>query len=188
MSDPISPLNGASASGIAQLREAGLTGMITLRGDLADGTLAGAVKILSGHSVPSAGQGHISDTHGVFWMSPDELLILCPYAGVTDHVHRLGVALEGAHHLVANVSDARALFELSGPRAREVLAKLVPVDLAPGQFGPGMFRRTRMAQIPAAFWMTGPETFRIVTFRSVAQYAFDVLRTAAMPGSEVDAF
>jgi sarcosine oxidase subunit gamma len=68
------------------------------------------------------------------------------------------------------------------------MAKLCPVDLAPGSFGPGQIRRTRLAQVPAALWMDSDDSFRIVCFRSVAQYVFDVLRTAANSQSAVGAF
>ena len=84
-----------------------------------------------------------------------------------------------------NVSDARAVFRIKGPNTREVLAKLAPVDLSPQAFGPGMIRRTRLAQVPAAFWMEDTDTAQLVCFRSVAQYVFDLLKTAAQPGSEV---
>jgi sarcosine oxidase subunit gamma len=62
------------------------------------------------------------------------------------------------------------------------------VDMAPGAFGPGQFRRTRLAQIPAAIWMQDEGVMQIVCFRSVAQYAFDLLKNAATPGSEVGLF
>ncbi|MEO0937080.1 MAG: sarcosine oxidase subunit gamma family protein [Pseudomonadota bacterium] len=188
MADPVSPLNGASASGIAEVREIGLQGMITLRGDLSHARVAGAAKGASGQDMPGPGAANMDGARGVAWMSPDEALVLCPYADVAAALKKMHAALEGSHALAVNVSDARAVFELSGPRAREVLAKLCPVDLAPDRFTSGMFRRTRMAQIPAAFWLHGPDTFRIVTFRSTAQYALDVLGAAAMPGSEVDLF
>ena len=53
---------------------------------------------------------------------------------------------------------------------------------------PGMFRRTRMAQVPAAFWMVDDQTFQIVSFRSVADYVFSLLKVAAQPGSGVNFF
>jgi sarcosine oxidase subunit gamma len=68
------------------------------------------------------------------------------------------------------------------------MAKVAPVDLAPAQFTAGTIRRTRIAQVPAAFWMPQDDVFRVVCFRSVAQYVFDVLSVAAQPGSEVNAF
>jgi sarcosine oxidase subunit gamma len=48
-----------------------------------------------------------------------------------------------------------------------------------------MFRRTRMAQVPAALWLADPETFQVICFRSHARYVFDLLCVAAQEGSEV---
>lgn len=186
MSDPVTALRGASASnGIATVTELGPMGMITLRGDLSLRKMRTLVTKTTGAAFPDVRRVEMADTSGSAWMSPDELLVMCAYADVADTVARMATALDGAHALVANVSDARAVFEVSGPHARDVLAKLAPVDLDPTQFTPGMFRRTRLAQVAAAFWMTDDQTFRIVCFRSVAQYVFDLLSVAAQPGSEV---
>jgi sarcosine oxidase subunit gamma len=46
-------------------------------------------------------------------------------------------------------------------------------------FPAGEIRRTRLAQIAAAFWMPQEGTVELVCFRSVAQYAFDLLTQAA---------
>ncbi|MEO9629184.1 MAG: sarcosine oxidase subunit gamma, partial [Sulfitobacter sp.] len=51
-----------------------------------------------------------------------------------------------------------------------------------------MFRRTRMGQVPAAFWLREDGVFEVICFRSVAQYMFDLLSVAAQPGSEVGHF
>lgn len=51
-----------------------------------------------------------------------------------------------------------------------------------------MFRRTRLAQVPAALRMVDDETFEVICFRSVAQYVFDLLKVAGQPGSEVGFF
>jgi sarcosine oxidase subunit gamma len=64
-----------------------------------------------------------------------------------------------------------------------VLAKGAPVDLAPAAFGVGDFRRTRLGQVAAAFWMPAPDTFELMCFRSVAGYVADWLANAARPGS-----
>ncbi len=188
MSDATSALPGAQFDGLARVSETGLQGMITLRGDLGSKPLKAAAKSVTGLDLPEPTRITTSDTHGIGWMSPDELLILCPHAEVATHLGTIAKALTKQHHLAVDVSDARALFRVCGPAAREVLAKLCPVDLAPGAFTPGMFRRTRMAQIPAAFWIGDDACFRIICFRSVAQYAFGVLKAAAQPGSEVGCF
>ena len=63
-------------------------------------------------------------------MSTDELLVLVPYAEVEAKLAAMTNALSGTHALAVNVSDARAVFRVSGPVAREVLGKLAPVDLS----------------------------------------------------------
>ncbi len=188
MSEPVSALNRASFDGIAQVQELGLHGMITLRGDLSAKPVRSAATKATGAAMPDANAITVKGEAGLCWMSPDELLVLCPYGAVAGTLAQMQGALAGSHALAVNVSDARALFRVSGGSAREVLAKLCPVDLSPGAFQPGMFRRTRMAQVPAAFWMVDDQTFRIVCFRSVAQYVFDLLKAAAQPGSEVGHF
>ena len=139
----------------------------------------------TGTDMPGPREVVSSGDHAICWMSPDELLVLCPYDAVGKTLAKMHKALGETHALAVDVSDARAVFRVSGPHAREVLAKLAPVDLSTAAFGQDDFRRTRLAQVPAAFWMRDAETFEIICFRSVAQYVHDLLTTAAQTGSEV---
>ncbi|THH38242.1 sarcosine oxidase subunit gamma [Aliishimia ponticola] len=189
MSEPVSALGGVTwADGIAQIAEIGPQGMITLRGDFDDPEFRVAVKNAVGLDMPGQRAVQMSGENTLCWMSPDELLVLCPYGDVAAMLAALTSALAGHHALAVNVSDARAVFRVTGPYAREIMAKLTPADLAPDAFKTGMFRRTRMAQVPAAFFLRETDSFEIVCFRSVAQYMFDLLKTAAQPGSEVGYF
>jgi len=189
MSNAVSALNGVTWSGgIAIVSEVPLQGMITLRGALADPKVRKVVKEVAATDVPDPRRANVTDQGGVCWMSPDELLVLCAYDTVGSNVEKMRAALGNTHSLCVDVSDARAVFDVSGPHAREVLAKLTPVDLAPDQFTTGMFRRTRMAQVPAAFWLHEADRFRIICFRSQAQYVFDLLTVASQRGSSVDFF
>jgi sarcosine oxidase subunit gamma len=189
MSEPVTALGGARyQGGIATVTELTPPGMITLRGDLENKTLKKAAVAAGGVNMPDPLHCTTQGERGIAWMSPDELLIMCARAEVSDKLSDLRGKLAKQHALAVDVSDMRAMFEISGPHAREVMAKLAPVDLHPSVFIPGMFRRTRLAQIPAAFWMPEEQTFRVICFRSVAQYAFDLLQTAAQPGSEVHLF
>ncbi|WP_299826792.1 sarcosine oxidase subunit gamma [uncultured Roseobacter sp.] len=186
MSEPVTALGGASSTdGIAMVSECALQGMITLRGDLSASAFKKAATSASGVAMPEQGMATVEENRGLCWMSPDELLLLCPYDAVGGTLAKVHKTLAKSHALAVNVSDARAMFRVSGTGAREVMAKLCPVDLAPDQFTPGMFRRTRMAQVPAAFWMPEEEVFKIICFRSQAQYVFDLLTVAAQPGSSV---
>lgn len=186
ISTSVTALNGAICDGgIAAIAEVPLQGMITLRGDLSAPAVQKAATLLSAGDMPGPGQARIAGDTGVAWMSPDEALVLCPYSDVSDVLTGMQQALGKAHGLVVNVSDARACFRISGPHAREVMAKLCPVDLSPAAFTRGMFRRTRMAQVPAAFWLCAEDCFQVICFRSQARYVFDLLNVAAQQGSEV---
>ncbi|QGX98787.1 sarcosine oxidase subunit gamma [Roseovarius faecimaris] len=188
MSEAVAPLNGAKYEGFVSLRAMGLQGMITLRGDLSDAKLKKAVKAATGQAVPAQRKIAHEGESGVAWMSPDELLLFVPYAEVDAKLTELHEALAGTHFLAVNVSDARAMFHLDGAGVREVMAKISPVDMSAAAFGPGDFRRSRMAQVPAAFWMPTDTSVQVVCFRSVSDYAFNLLKTSAEPGGEVGYF
>jgi len=189
MSNLVSALDKATdSSGIAVIEEMGLQGMITLRGDLSAESVKIAATSVTGVEMPAQNMANHAGASGICWMSTDELLILCPYDGVADTLAKMHKLLGDTHSLAVDVSDARACLQVSGPNAREVMAKLAPVDLAPEGFSVGMFRRTRLAQVAAAFWIVDAQTFQIVCFRSNAQYVFDVLNVAAQSGSEVGFF
>lgn len=188
MSEAVLALGGARSQGYVAVEEIGPQGMITLRGDLSSKALATAVKSAAGAPVPAQRVAETSGETGVLWMSPDELLVLCPYAKAVSVSGDMSAALAGEHALVANVSDARAMFRVHGAEVREVIAKLAPVDMSPEAMPVGQVRRTRFAQVAAAFWLSDDETAHVICFRSVAQYMFDLLSTVSVEGSEVGYF
>lgn len=183
MSNAVSALQGKTYAGFATVTEAGLQGMITLRGDLKSAKLKKAVKAAAGVDVPAARRIAMNGEKGAGWMSPDELLILVPYGEARATVEALSKALDGEHHLVADVSDARAMFRVKGARADQVLMKLCPVDLP--SLAEGELRRTRAAQVAAALWKSDKDEFTLVSFRSVAAYVFGALESSARAGSEI---
>lgn len=183
MSNLVSALNGVKAKGFAEVSELGLSGMITLRGDLASKEMAKAIKDAIGAKVPSTRKVSFGDKGSVAWMSPDELLVLVDYSAAGEAKAALEAALASQHFLAEVVSDARAHFRISGDAAHEALSKVMPVDF--GAFEAGDFRRSRLSQVAAAVWKTESGDFELVCFRSVARYVFDVLKTAAAEGSQV---
>ncbi len=186
MSDLVkSALPGARAEGPVTVEEMGLQGMISLRADFS--AAGAAITQVTGAAMPgprsiSAGQGC-----QVAWMSPDELLILCDHARADAMVSDLTAALSGQHHLAVNVSDARALFRVSGPAGglRDTLAKITPADMSASALAPGEMRRTRLQQVAGAIWFETETEARLICFRSVAAYIFDLLAMSARPGGEV---
>jgi len=190
MYEAVSAVAGASASGFVDVTEAGLVGMVTIRGDLGNAAFANAIGSVTHCGMPERRGSIAGDADQVLWMSPDELLLVCAHDEVEARVEALGAALSGQHHLVANVSDARAVFHLTGTGAavREALAKSTPADVRTAVLPVGEVRRTRFAQVPAAVWFDSEEKATVVCFRSVGGYVFDLLQTAAKSGSEVGYF
>ncbi len=177
---------GAVYQGFVTIREAGLQGMITLRGDLGAKPVIAALRAETGCTVPAQRRVSSSDICQAAWMSPDEVMILCSHDKAADIAYRLTAALDGSFATVAVVSDARAVFTLEGAGWRDALAKICPVDFS--ALAEGDIRRTRAAQVAAAIWVSGENEATLVCFRSVADYMFELLSTVSALGTEPDLY
>ena len=181
MSEPASALGHAAFEGFANVKEIGPLGMLSLRAQPDLPGLEAALAAL-GLTRPEPRRIVVSGARSCGWMSPDEYLIVLPYGEAGPAMATLDQNLTGTHHLVANVSDARAVFRIEGEKAVQVLTKLMPVDFA--TLAPGELRRSRAAQVAAAVWVQDGG-FTLVCFRSAAGYVFRLLEHSAGPGSEL---
>lgn len=181
MRDPVAPLGNASFDGFCKIKEIGPLGMISLRAKPDVAELAKAVRAAVGTKVPAQRRVEIAGANACGWMSPDEYILILPYAETGAAMAAIAKEMGAAHHLAAVVSDARAVFRVEGDKADQVLAKLCPVDFE--TLAEGELRRTRAAQVAAAFWKDG-NGFTVVCFRSVASYMMGLLTHSAIPGSE----
>lgn len=185
MSDLRTALGGARFDGYLLVHEADPRGMIQLRADLGADAVADAVHRATGAALPQPLGRSMGEGATVLWMSPDELLVQVPLDAVPKVLGDLEDGLRDHHHLVLDVSAMRTEIRLEGAAVREVLAKVVPLDMA--ALEPGTVRRTRLAQVAAAVWLEDAETAHVLCFRSVATYVFDVLATSARKGGEIGA-
>ena len=183
MSKAVSALQGAVFKGSVTIKDTGLQGMITLRGDLSSEALAKAVKAATGVMMPKMGGINSGANGSTAWMSPDELLLLVDHAKADATVAKLDKVLAGSHILAVNVSDARAIFSIEGTGIRDVLAKGSPANLSADAFKIGEMRRTRLGQLPVAFWLSSEKRASVICFRSVGEHVFNGLKTAAQKGA-----
>lgn len=153
-------------------------GMVTIRADLA--RAGDAVAEAAGLAVPEATRITTDGSRSLGWMSPDELLLVLPAAETAEAIAALTDALAAEHALVADVSDARAVFDVTGPLADDVIRKLAPADLE--ALPADGLRRSRAAQTAAAFWRI-EGGFRLIGFRSTGDYLQLILENAALPGT-----
>ena len=186
MSDAATPLGQARYDGYVTIREDTPRDMIQLKCDLDDPALADALVRVTGAGLPARLGLSMSDTGSAAWMAPDELLLSVPRGHGAATLAALADALQGRHHLALDVSDMRAAIRLDGAAVREVLAKVTPVDMA--TLPVGTVRRTRVGQVAAALWLSGPDTGHVICFRSVGRYVFDLLSASARRGGEIGIF
>ncbi|TCP62005.1 sarcosine oxidase subunit gamma [Rhodovulum bhavnagarense] len=178
----------ARSQGLARIEAVAGRGMITLKGDMDSRRFKNVLAKALDLPLPDPLRCAFEGARGIGWMAPDEVLIFVPGAEVPEALAALRDKIGDDHITAVDVSDARAQFRLTGPGAREVLAKLSPVDFAPARFVPGTFRRTRLAQVPVAVWQKDADRFGLVCFRSVGGYVAGLLANAAAPGAEVGYF
>lgn len=75
----------------------------------------------------------------------------------------------GAHAALTEQSDSSLVFDLSGQRIRETLAKGLAIDLDPAVFRVGDAATTAVAHIGVTFWqVTEAPAFRFLVARSYA--------------------
>lgn len=168
------------ADALAQVARVEGLGMITIRADLV--RAGDAIAEAAGLAIPGTARIITDGLRSLGWMSPDELLLILPVAEVAGAVAALEQALAGEPALVADMSDARTIFDLTGPHAADVVAKLSPADL--DTLPADGLRRSRAGQTAAAFWRI-KGGFRLIGFRSTADYLDLILQNAALPGSQL---
>lgn len=104
---------------------------------------------------------------------PSQVWIIGPEEDETPH------RLQGLC-AVTPLSSSRVRIALQGPPAREVLAKLMPIDVHPSVFTPGRFVLTGLHHTPVTVHCTGVNAFDIYVMRTFALNVWDVVTDAAL--------
>jgi sarcosine oxidase subunit gamma len=124
----------------------------------------------------SAGGIAFAGTGPAFWLASQE-------RGGNEFAAALhGVV--GAFAAVTDQSDGYAVLRLAGPKVRDTLAKLAPIDVHPRAFKPGDVASTVISHAGATFWRLeddadGTPVFEIALFRSLAASFWRALAEAA---------
>ena len=168
-------ISAVRVPGVVALRDSGFFGQIDLRGDAADSSFVAETRQVLGLDLPTA--ANTASTNGdraALWLSPDQWLILVPFATRAQTIDELKRALAGRHVSITDVSANRTILELSGSKAREVLAKGCGLDLHPRAFKAGQCAQTVVARSQAVIWQTDETpTYRVLVRPSFAAYLTD---------------
>jgi sarcosine oxidase subunit gamma len=187
----LAPTTGLETQ-VAALRKSAATGAgvtLSLRQDLAIASviarkgmhdvLADRVRTAYGLSLPGplarAGAGSVA----FVWTAPDQWLATSERTDPAPFEATLRTALS-ASASVSNQSDGRTIVRVGGPKAREALAKGVPLDLHPDAFKPGHAASTMVAHIGVTFWQLDDRpSYEFAVFRSFAVAFWDFLVEAS---------
>jgi sarcosine oxidase subunit gamma len=152
----------AERSGFALVLAAGLDPSFEKKLAEAVGPLPAAVGIAVEHAART-----------VMRVGPSHFWIVGPEAeGLSDEL--------GGSGALTSLSHSRTRIAIEGGPARNVLAKLVPIDLDPAAFGPGRFAMTGLHHTPVTLHCTGEESFDLYVMRSFALDLWEVVTDAAL--------
>jgi sarcosine oxidase subunit gamma len=141
--------------------------------------LAALVRQTCGVDLPAGPKRIAAGPLAFVGMGPGQCLAVEQGGDALTFASRLGKAF-GAAASISDQSDSRAVLRLSGPRARNVLAKGLAIDLHPRVFGPGDAALSSIALIGAHLWqLDDAPTYEISVFRSMAGSFADFLWSSA---------
>jgi methylglutamate dehydrogenase subunit D len=115
----------------------------------------------------------------VFRTGPEQFWIVGPGERLVVEA-AIRAAVPASSGVVTSLSHCRARLFIEGPRARDMLAKEIAVDLDPGVFGVDRFALTGFDHTPVLLHRTGAERYEIYALRTFALTVWERLADAAM--------
>src|SRR4029079_10143920 len=172
-------LNGAKARVICVERP--FLGHINLRGDAEDARFVASVAGVVGAAVPLAPSTVArGGDNVVYWLCPNEWLIVTPAEREDVIARELRTALVGLFAAVTEISGGQTVVTLRGDAVRELLAKGCPLDLHSRVFGVDRCAQSHLAKAPILVRQVDEvPSFEIVVRRSFADYLWTWLEDAA---------
>lgn len=127
--------------------------------------VSAALEEAIGAAFPAPNTTTEGDGARAIWVGPDQALVFGPQ-------------VSPPHAAVADQSDGWAVFVLEGAAARDVLARLTPIDLRDARFRQGHTARTLLGHMTASLTRLGADSYEIVVFRSMARTAVHEISVA----------
>ena len=165
-----------------RIEEMAFLGYLNLRARSDDtGLLAATLKVLGCEPPTAANTVVDSGDYRIYWLGPDEWLVVTP-AGQQDRVKKeLLAALGGVFCSVVDNSSGLTMLHVTGDNAAALLATDCPFDLHPREFKPGQCAQTRLAKAGMTVSpLADGAGFEVIIRRSFADYLLLWLQDAAI--------
>lgn len=168
----------AGQSGVAaKIVECGLATLIAGRGSVE--ALSSAFIAETGHGLPQGPAAIASGGLTVIGTGPGRWMVASDDLAGEALLERLETIIS-AHGSVTDQSDASVVCELTGPKLRDALMKMVLIDIDPKVFKPGSAVTTQIALISATLWQIDhAPTFRCLVARSYREAFIRALSVSA---------
>ena len=174
----------ALAGECATIGEGPPLAQISVRGDPDDPVFGDTVSSVVGCDLPRQANTVSRQTAGprsIMWLAPNEWLIIAAEGEGAPICVDLVTALTGRHVSVIDVSANRIVVELSGPGARNIIAKGCTLDLHPRSFITGHCAQTLLAHVPIILEQTeATPTYKVYVRPSLSRYLADWSLNAAL--------
>lgn len=145
-------------------------GHLVIRASFDDKKFQTAIKSVTGLKFPTKALSSTENKeYMIYWISPDEVLLLVPEKTEFDVENKLRELMSG-HIAIVNVTGGQTVLELSGARAETILKKSSSYDVSPNNFPVGKVVTTVFAKSQAVICRTGDDSFQLVVRRSFSDY------------------
>ena len=146
--------------------------IINIRGNAADGAFTAAVRNATGVDLPTFANTVVTvGDIRILWLGPDEWWIVASDARRVALIEALRREFAGQHTNVTDVSESRTIITLTGPAARDVLARGISLDLHPRAFGPGQCAQTSLSKANVLLHQTdNAPSYEIYILKSFSDY------------------
>jgi sarcosine oxidase subunit gamma len=165
-----------------RIEEKPFLGYINLRGR-ADNTgfLAATLKVLGCEPPTKANTVIDSGDYRIYWLGPDEWLIVTPAGQQEALQNALQKALDGVFSSVVDTTSGLTMIRINGAKAADLLATDCPLDLHPREFKHGQCAQTRLAKAGMTLSPLADEAgFEVIIRRSFADYLLLWLQDATI--------
>ena len=166
-----SAANAADRSGDLRVCLVPAMGHINLRGNANDSDFVAAIRSVLGQDLPVNANTMTVDSHRVYWLGPDEWLIVTAHENMRGLVEQISRMRQGQHVAVTDVSGGNILLRLVGENARDVLAKGCTLDFHPDALPVGHCAQSGLAKANILIGHIDKQpTYEIVVRRSFSEY------------------
>jgi heterotetrameric sarcosine oxidase gamma subunit len=140
---------------------------------------AGASAVLGGALPESPVRTGTAGNHLVLRIAPDQYWVLGGSEPALEAQLRAAIPADAGS--VTSLEGARTRLFIEGPRARELLGRLVPIDLHPTVFPVGGFAQTGIHHVAGLLLRASEDRYEFFALRTFAAFTWEVLVDAARP-------